>query len=129
MRLHRARCHAMKLRAARWSYALQVRTAIRACRYSWSSDFPLNSRGHYNLSLFNLLIAPHNTAITPTTRHREGMSSSAPMEFGKDRVETHASEMDLSVMYTIDPAVVDDYINSVEQLLARDKYNVVGIDL
>ena len=51
------------------------------------------------------------------------------MEFGEHRVETHAREMDLSVVYTIDPAVVDDYINSVEQLLARDKYKVVGIDL
>ena len=37
--------------------------------------------------------------------------------------------MDLSVVYTIDPTVVDDYINIVEQLLARDKYKVVGIDL
>ena len=37
--------------------------------------------------------------------------------------------MDLSVVYTIIPAVVDDYINSVEQLLAGDKYKVVGIDL
>ena len=35
------------------------------------------------------------------------------MEFGEHRVETHAREMDLSVVYTIDPAVVDDYINSV----------------
>ena len=51
------------------------------------------------------------------------------MEFGEHRVETHARETDLSVVYTIDPAVVDDYINSVEQLLARDKYKVVGIDL
>ena len=33
------------------------------------------------------------------------------------------------VVYTIDPAVVDDYINNIEQLLARDKYKVVGIDL
>ena len=33
------------------------------------------------------------------------------------------------MVYTIDPAVVDDYINSVEQLLAGDKYKVVGIDL
>ena len=33
------------------------------------------------------------------------------------------------MVYTIDPAVVDDYINTVEQLLARDKYKVVGIDL
>ena len=59
----------------------------------------------------------------------EGMSSGAPMEFVKHRVETHARETDLSMVYTIDPAVVDDYINSVEQLLARDKYKVVGIDL
>ena len=63
------------------------------------------------------------------TTHREGMSSGAPMEFGEHRVKTHARETDLSVVYTIDPAVVDDYINSVEQLLAREKYKVVGIDL
>ena len=44
-------------------------------------------------------------------------------------METHARETDLSVVYTIDPAMVDDYINTVEQLLARDKYKVVGIDL
>lgn len=61
--------------------------------------------------------------------HREGMSSGAPMEFGEHRVETNARETDLLVVYTIDPAVVDDYINSVEQLLARDKYKVVDIDL
>ena len=62
--------------------------------------------------------------------HREGMSSGAPMEFGEHRVETHTRETGLSVVYTIDPAVVDDYINSVvEQLLAGDKYKVVGIDL
>ena len=51
------------------------------------------------------------------------------MEFGEHRVETHARETDLSVVYTIDPAMVDDYINNVEQLLARDKYKVVSIDL
>ena len=51
------------------------------------------------------------------------------MEFGEHRVETHLRETDLSVVYTIDPAVVDDYINNVEQLLTRDKYKVVGIDL
>ena len=61
--------------------------------------------------------------------HREGMSSGAPMEFGEHKVETHTREMDLSVVYTIDPPVVDDYINTVEQLLAGDKYKVVGIDL
>ncbi|XBH68734.1 hypothetical protein VPH35_096808 [Triticum aestivum] len=57
------------------------------------------------------------------------MSSGAPMEFGEHRVETHTREMDPSVVYAIDPVVVDNYINSVEQLLARDKYKVVGIDL
>ena len=51
------------------------------------------------------------------------------MEFGEHKVETHARETDLSVVYTIDPAVVDDYINSIEQLLPGDKYKVVGIDL
>ena len=51
------------------------------------------------------------------------------MEFGEHRVETHTREMDLLVVYTIDPTVVDDYINNVEQLLAGDKYKVVGIDL
>ena len=57
------------------------------------------------------------------------MSSGAPMEFSEHKVETHMTETDLSVVYTIDPALVDDYINTVEQLLARDKYKVVGIDL
>ena len=99
-----------------------IRIAIRACQYSWPSGFSFNSCGHYNLSLFNLSIAPHNTTSTPTTTHREGMSSDAPMEFDEHRVETDTREMDLSVVYTIDPAVVDDYINSVEQLLARYKY-------
>ena len=51
------------------------------------------------------------------------------MKFGEHKVETHARETDLSVVYTIDPAVVDDYINSAEQSLAGDKYKVVGIDL
>ena len=49
------------------------------------------------------------------------MSSSAQMEFGNHKVDTHARETDLSVVYTIDPAVLEDYINNVEQLLAGDK--------
>ena len=57
------------------------------------------------------------------------MSSGAPIEFGEHKVETHVRETDLSVVYTIDLAVVDDGINTVEQLLARDKYKVVGINL
>ena len=36
------------------------------------------------------------------------------MEFGEHKVETHMRETDLSMVYTIDPTVVDDYINSVE---------------
>ncbi|XBH68481.1 hypothetical protein VPH35_096623 [Triticum aestivum] len=51
------------------------------------------------------------------------------MEFSEHKMETHARETDLSVVYTIDPAVVEDYINTVEQLLDQDKYKVVGIDL
>ena len=93
MWLRRARCHAMQLRVARWSYELQIRTAFRVYQYSWPSRFPFNYHGHYNLSLFNLSIAPHNTTSTPTMTHREGMSSGAPMEFGEHRVETHAREM------------------------------------
>ena len=57
------------------------------------------------------------------------MSRAARMEFGEHKVETHARETDLSVVYTIDPAMVDDYINTAEQLLARHKYKVVSIDL
>ena len=57
---------------------------------------------------------PHNTTSTPTMTHGEGLSSSAPMEFGEHRVETHARETDLLVVYTINPAMVDDYINAVE---------------
>ena len=48
------------------------------------------------------------------------------MEFGEHKVETHARKTDLSVAYTIDPAVVKDYISIMEQLLARDKYKVAG---
>ena len=47
------------------------------------------------------------------------MSSGAPIEFNELKVETHMREKDLSVVYTINPAVVDDYMNTVEKLLAR----------
>ncbi|WP_218276493.1 hypothetical protein, partial [Pseudomonas sp. FW305-BF8] len=79
------------------------------------SGFPFNSHGHYNLSLVNQSITANNTTNTPTTTHRERMSSGAPMEFGEHKVETHARQPDLSVLNTIDPAMVDDYINTVEQ--------------
>ena len=49
--------------------------------------------------------------------HREGMSGGAPMEFGEHRVETHVRETDLSVLYTIDPAVVDDYTTALSSCL------------
>ena len=48
------------------------------------------------------------------TTHTERISSSTPMEFGEHKVETHTRETDLSVVYTIDPAMVDDYINTVK---------------
>lgn len=57
------------------------------------------------------------------------MSSGAPMDLNEHKVETHMRETDHLVVYNIDPAVVDDFINTVEQLLGRDKYKVVGIDL
>ncbi|XP_073360114.1 uncharacterized protein [Aegilops tauschii subsp. strangulata] len=61
--------------------------------------------------------------------HTERISSSAPMEFGIHQVETHVREKDLSVVYTNDPAVVEDSVNTMKQLLAQDgKYKVVGID-
>ena len=62
-------------------------------------------------------MTPHNITSTPTTTHREGMSSGAPMEFDEHKVETHARETDLSVLYTIDPVMVDDYINTVSSCL------------
>ena len=51
------------------------------------------------------------------------------MEFDEHRMETRARETDLSVVYTIDPAVVEDYINTIEQLRVGDKSKVVDIDL
>ena len=52
------------------------------------------------------------------------------MEYGVHRVDTHVREKELTVVYTIDPAVVEDSINTMEQLLAKDdKYKVVSFDL
>ncbi|KAE8785712.1 hypothetical protein D1007_40511 [Hordeum vulgare] len=52
------------------------------------------------------------------------------MEFGMHFVETHMREMDLTVVYTNGPVMVDDSINTMERLLAKnDKYKVVGFDL
>ena len=52
------------------------------------------------------------------------------MEYDVHRVDTHVRENELTVVYTIDPAVVEDSINTMEQLLAKgDKYKVVGFDL
>ena len=42
------------------------------------------------------------------------MSSGTPTEFGEHRLETRARDTDLSVVYTIDPTVVEDYINTME---------------
>ena len=48
------------------------------------------------------------------TTHTKRISNGAPMEFDEHRMETRARETDLSVVYTIDPAMVDDYINTVK---------------
>ncbi|KAE8781692.1 hypothetical protein D1007_45026 [Hordeum vulgare] len=51
------------------------------------------------------------------------------MEFGVHLVDTQRRKMDLTVLYTNDPVRVEDSINTIEQLLAKDdKYKVVGFD-
>ena len=44
-------------------------------------------------------------------------------------VDTHTRFMDLLVVYTNDPVWVEHSIHIMEQLLAEDKYQVVGFDL
>ncbi|KAE8820371.1 hypothetical protein D1007_01510 [Hordeum vulgare] len=52
------------------------------------------------------------------------------MEFGVHHVDTHLSKTDLTMVYTVDPAVVENSINTMQLLLAADdKYKVVGFDL
>ncbi|KAE8797810.1 hypothetical protein D1007_26943 [Hordeum vulgare] len=52
------------------------------------------------------------------------------MEFGVHLVETHMRKMDLTVVYTNDPVMVEDSINTMERLLGEDgKHKVVGFDL
>ncbi|KAE8819639.1 hypothetical protein D1007_02284 [Hordeum vulgare] len=46
------------------------------------------------------------------------------------KVDTHNRRMNLSVVYTNDSVVVENSINTMEQLLAEhDKYRVVDFDL
>ncbi|KAE8791235.1 hypothetical protein D1007_34365 [Hordeum vulgare] len=62
--------------------------------------------------------------------HTERISSDAAIEFGVHLVETHMRNMDLMVVYTNDPVMVEDTINTMEWLLAEDdKYKVVDFDL
>ncbi|KAE8793137.1 hypothetical protein D1007_32238 [Hordeum vulgare] len=52
------------------------------------------------------------------------------MEFGVHDVETHMRKTDLKVVYTNDPVMVDDSINTMKRLLAHDdRYTVLGFDL
>ncbi|KAE8814278.1 hypothetical protein D1007_08341 [Hordeum vulgare] len=44
-------------------------------------------------------------------------------------VDTHLRGKDLSVVYTNEPVSVESSIQTMEQLLAEDKYQVVGFDL
>src|SRR3990170_89461 len=44
-------------------------------------------------------------------------------------VDTHVRRKDLSVVYTNEPVSVESSIHTMEQLLAEDKYQVVGFDL
>ena len=58
-------------------------------------------------------------------------AAGAERQFAKIvKVDTHIRKTDLSVVYTNDPVVVVNSINTLEQLLAEDdKYKVVGFDL
>ncbi|KAE8808068.1 hypothetical protein D1007_15496 [Hordeum vulgare] len=52
------------------------------------------------------------------------------MEFGVHLVETRMRRIDLMVLYTNDPVMVEDSIDTMEWFLAEDdKYKVVGFDL
>ena len=44
-------------------------------------------------------------------------------------VDTHVRGKALSVVYTNEPVSVESSIQTMEQLLAEDKYQVVGFDL
>ncbi|KAE8820459.1 hypothetical protein D1007_01607 [Hordeum vulgare] len=62
--------------------------------------------------------------------HTHKISSGAAMEFGVHLVDIHMRKMDLTLVYTNDPVMVEDSIHSMEWLLAEDdKYKVVGFDL
>ncbi|KAE8805503.1 hypothetical protein D1007_18427 [Hordeum vulgare] len=46
------------------------------------------------------------------------------------KLDTHIRKTDLSVVYTNDLVVVENSVNTLEHLLAKDgKYKVVGFDL
>ncbi|KAE8780184.1 putative methyltransferase PMT27 [Hordeum vulgare] len=46
------------------------------------------------------------------------------------KVDTHIRKTNLLVVYTNDPVVMENSINTIEQLLAKDdNYRVVGFDL
>ncbi|KAE8786247.1 putative methyltransferase PMT27 [Hordeum vulgare] len=52
------------------------------------------------------------------------------MEFGMHLVETRMRKMDLTMVYTNNPVMVEESINTMEWFLAEDdKYKVVGFDL
>ncbi|KAE8787877.1 hypothetical protein D1007_38201 [Hordeum vulgare] len=52
------------------------------------------------------------------------------MEFSVHHVDTHLRNTNLTVVYTDDPTMVENSINTMERLLAvDDKYKVVGLDL
>ncbi|KAE8794237.1 hypothetical protein D1007_31121 [Hordeum vulgare] len=62
--------------------------------------------------------------------HTERIPSGFAMEFSMHLVETHMKKMDLTVVYTNDPIMLEDSINTMERLLGEDdKYKVVGFDL
>ncbi|KAE8793530.1 hypothetical protein D1007_31813 [Hordeum vulgare] len=58
--------------------------------------------------------------------HTKRISSDTAMKFGVHLVQTHMRKMDVTVMYTNDPIMVEESINTMERLLAEDdKYKLV----
>ncbi|KAE8776898.1 hypothetical protein D1007_50392 [Hordeum vulgare] len=83
-----------------------------------------------NHNLFMLSIVHRNTINTPSMTHTERIYNGAAMEFDVHLVETHMRKMDLMMVYTNDPVMMEDSINTMERFLVEDdKYKVFGFGL
>ncbi|KAE8784753.1 hypothetical protein D1007_41596 [Hordeum vulgare] len=60
--------------------------------------------------------------------HIKTISNGAAIEFGMPLVETHMRKMELTVVYTNDPVMVENSINTMERLLAKDDIRFATMD-